>query len=42
MKEPALRPVEPGHVAACWRAEEVRDMPPGMYLSKEAVEHPLD
>ena len=39
--EPKLMPVEPGHVAACWRAEEVRDMAPGMPLVREASEHPL-
>jgi len=40
-EEPGLLPVEPGHVAACWRAEEVRDMPVGKTLTREALEHPL-
>lgn len=41
LDNPALQAVEPGHAAACWRAEEVRDMPPGKMLVEEASETPL-
>lgn len=32
VEDPALSPVEPNHVAACWRAQEVRDLPVGKPL----------
>jgi oligopeptide/dipeptide ABC transporter ATP-binding protein len=37
-EEPSLMPTEPGHTAACWRADEVRDMPVGKPLAREAAE----
>ncbi len=39
-EEPGLLPVEPDHVAACWRAQEVAAMPPGKLLETEASEIP--
>lgn len=39
-EEPGLLPVEPDHVSACWRADEVGSMPPGKLLIEEAREHP--
>ncbi len=33
LEAPDLLPVEPHHLAACWRAEEVHRMPPGAALS---------
>lgn len=41
LESPDFLPVEPNHRAACWRAEEVRDMPPGKALVEEAIEHPI-
>jgi oligopeptide/dipeptide ABC transporter ATP-binding protein len=41
MEEPGQLPVEPGHVAACWRADEVHSMNLGKHLQQEAAEHPL-
>ena len=38
---PPLVSLEAGHKAACWRAEEVLNMPDGKMLAREAVEHPL-
>lgn len=36
-EEPGLLQVEPGHRAACWRADEVLQMPPGKLLVEEAA-----
>jgi ABC-type dipeptide/oligopeptide/nickel transport system ATPase component len=38
---PGLQSLESGHTAACWRAEEVLNMPDGKMLAKEAIEHPM-
>jgi oligopeptide/dipeptide ABC transporter ATP-binding protein len=40
-QEPGLLQVEADHTAACWRADEVKAMPPGKPLGEEAVEHPM-
>jgi oligopeptide/dipeptide ABC transporter ATP-binding protein len=40
-QEPGLLPVDVGHVAACWRAQEVHAMELGKALKEEAVEHPM-
>jgi oligopeptide/dipeptide ABC transporter ATP-binding protein len=40
-QEPNLLPVHPDHTAACWRADEVAEMPVGKMLVQEAVEHPM-
>jgi oligopeptide/dipeptide ABC transporter ATP-binding protein len=42
LEDPSLLPTEPGHVAACWRADEVRDMPVGKPLVREAQETGAD
>lgn len=39
--EPGLQQLEPGHTSACWRADEVLNMPDGKMLAREAAEHPL-
>ncbi len=39
-EEPGLLPVDAGHTAACWRAEEVAAMPIGKLLMEEAAEEP--
>lgn len=33
MEEPPLATTEPNHVAACWRADEVRELPVGLNLT---------
>jgi oligopeptide/dipeptide ABC transporter ATP-binding protein len=40
-EEPGLLQVEPDHMASCWRADEVKDMPRGRMLVEEAGEHPI-
>jgi oligopeptide/dipeptide ABC transporter ATP-binding protein len=40
-EEPGLLPVDPDHRAACWRAEEVHQMPLGKTLEQEELENPL-
>ena len=37
---PSLAPVELGHLARCWRSEEVLGMQQGKFLEREAAEHP--
>jgi oligopeptide/dipeptide ABC transporter ATP-binding protein len=38
---PILDAVEPGHLAQCWRSKEVLDMREGVFLEREAPEHPI-
>jgi oligopeptide/dipeptide ABC transporter ATP-binding protein len=40
-EEPGLLSVGTGHGAACWRAEEVHNMPLGKRLIDEEIEHPI-
>ncbi|AIE83480.1 ABC transporter ATP-binding protein [Fimbriimonas ginsengisoli] len=40
VEAPPLEPAEPGHIAACWLKDEVRDMPPGAPLLARGVVPP--